>query len=104
MAKKKTSRRHKDSNKITFEKLVPFNDPEFKDSKLVFEALVNCLKENDLESFRGILFVHIMTVNKMDLARKAGIGRRTLYDLIDPKKEFNPELSTIAAVLHALAA
>lgn len=47
---------------------------------------------------------HLMTVNKMELAKKAGIGRRTLYDLIDPKKEFNPELSTISALMQALAA
>jgi DNA-binding phage protein len=45
-----------------------------------------------------------MTVNKMALAKKAGIGRRTLYDLIDPKKEFNPELSTVSALIQALAA
>jgi DNA-binding phage protein len=47
---------------------------------------------------------HLMTVNKVKLAQKAGIGRRTLYDLIDPKKEFNPELSTISALMQALAA
>jgi len=45
-----------------------------------------------------------MTVNKMELAKKAGIGRRTLYDLIDPQKDFNPELSTISAIIKAIAA
>jgi DNA-binding phage protein len=45
-----------------------------------------------------------MTANKAAIAKKAGIGRRTLYDLIDPKKEFNPELSTVSAVIRALAA
>jgi hypothetical protein len=28
----------------------------------------------------------------------------TLYDLIDPKKAFNPALSTVSAVIRALAA
>jgi DNA-binding phage protein len=45
-----------------------------------------------------------MTVNKAGLAKKSGIGRRTLYDLMDPNKEFNPELSTISAVIRSLAA
>jgi DNA-binding phage protein len=45
-----------------------------------------------------------MTVNKLKLAKKAGVGRRTLYDLIDPNQEFNPELSTISALISSLAA
>jgi len=48
-------------------------------------------------------FSVLVVANKVKIA-KAGIGRRTLYDLIDPKKEFNPELSTISAVIRALAA
>jgi DNA-binding phage protein len=43
-------------------------------------------------------------MNKTAIAKKAGIGRRTLYDLMDPTKEFNPELSTISAVIKSLAA
>ena len=58
----------------------------------------------DLDSFRELLAAHLMTVNKVDLAKKAGIGRRTIYDLIDPNKEFNPELSTVSALIRALAA
>jgi len=50
------------------------------------------------------LFAHLMTVYKVALVKKAGIGRRTLYDLIDPKKEFNPELSAVSALIQALAA
>jgi DNA-binding phage protein len=45
-----------------------------------------------------------MTVNKTNFAKKAGIGRRTLYDLMDPKKVFNPELTTISALIRSLAA
>tara|TARA_Y100000590_G_scaffold458061_1_gene611989 strand:- start:179 stop:316 length:138 start_codon:yes stop_codon:yes gene_type:complete len=45
-----------------------------------------------------------MSVNKSKLAQKAGLGRQTLYDLIDPKKEFNPELSTITALFQIIAA
>jgi DNA-binding phage protein len=63
-----------------------------------------CIKTGDIETFREVLTAHLMTVNKAGIAKKAGIGRRTLYDLIDPKKEFNPELSTISALINALAA
>lgn len=82
----------------------PFASKELKDAKLVIETLLECIRSGDLPSFRDVLVAHLMTVNKMNLAVKAGIGRRTLYDLIDPKKKFNPELSTVSAVIHALAA
>lgn len=71
---------------------------------MVADTLLECIKTGDLETFREVLCAHLMTVNKMALAKKAGIGRRTLYDLIDPKKEFNPELSTVSALIQALAA
>ena len=82
----------------------PFASKELRDPRLVSEALLECIKSGDLASFREVLTSHLMTVNKVDLASRAGIGRRTLYDLIDPKKEFNPELSTVSAVIRALAA
>jgi len=42
--------------------------------------------------------------NKSEIAKIAGVGRRTLYDLMDEEKEFNPELSTVSAIIRALAA
>ena len=82
----------------------PFASKELKNSHLVAETLLECIKTGDMDSFREVLTAHLMTVNKVAVAKKAGIGRRTLYDLIDPKKDFNPELSTISAVIRALAA
>lgn len=82
----------------------PFTSKELKDSHLVAETLLECIRSGDLEAFREVLMSHLMTVNKVAVAKKAGIGRRTLYDLIDPKKDFNPELSTVSAVIRALAA
>ncbi len=104
MAKKKTSGKPRKSKKPTFRVHVPFSNPDFLNLDLVLEALMECLKMNDLDAFRGVLWTHIMTVNKSKLAKKAKIGRRTLYDLGDPNKEFNPELSTLAAIIQALAA
>ena len=104
MGKPKTSKKQKSSKSYTLIEYVPFSDPDFMDVDLVIETLLECIRVGDMDSFKGVLFSHLMTVNKAKLAKKAGIGRRTLYDLIDPKKEFNPELSTVTAIFRALAA
>ena len=67
------------------------------------EALLECIRVGDLETFRDVLIKSLSSVNKVHMARSAGIGRQTLYDLIDPKKNFNPELSTVAAIIRELA-
>ena len=59
---------------------------------------------NDLETFQDVLIAHLRTVSKSKLAAKTKIGRQTLYDLIDEKKEFNPTLSTLGSILKAIAA
>lgn len=104
MAKIATLKKQKKSATKSLKVHVPFKSKILKDSEVVADTLLECIKTGDLESFREVLFAHLMTVNKMALAKKAGIGRRTLYDLIDPKKEFNPELSTVSALIQALAA
>jgi len=83
---------------------VPFKSSTLKDRELVVDVLLECIRTGDIDSFRELLAAHLMTVNKVELAKRAGIGRRTLYDLIDPKKDFNPELSTVSALIQALAA
>lgn len=83
---------------------VPFASPELRDSKVVSATLLECIRTGELDAFRDVLTAHILTTNKMRLAKKAGIGRRTLYDMMDPKKKFNPELSTVSAMIRALAA
>lgn len=104
MVKNSISRKQKKSETKFMKEHTPFKSKVLKNKSVVSDALVDCLKTGDLQTFREVLFAHLMTVNKAELAKKAGIGRRTLYDLIDPKKEFNPELSTISAILQALAA
>ncbi len=83
---------------------VPFSSPELKNSKVASEALLECIRTGDLDSFRDVLTSYLMTANRAALAKKAGLGRRTLYDILDPKKKFNPALSTVSAVIRALAA
>ena len=104
MRKTATSGRQRKSETRSLKVYGPFTSKELKDSHLVAETLLECIRTGDLDSFREVLMAHLMTVNKVAVAKKAGIGRRTLYDLIDPKKDFNPELSTISAVIRALAA
>jgi DNA-binding phage protein len=104
MARIVTLRKRKKSATKFLKAYEPFKSRELRDAKLVTESLLDCIRTGDLDSFREVLMAHLMTVNKVALASRAGIGRRTLYDLVDPKKEFNPELSTVSALIKALAA
>jgi len=78
--------------------------PASTDANLVSETLLECIKTGDLESFREVLVAHLMSANNSEIAKIAGVGRRTIYDIIDIKKDFNPELSTASAIIRALAA
>lgn len=82
----------------------PYSNPDLKDSKIVAEALLDCLKHGDTEAFRDVLVSFLMTANKKKLSKVSGIGRTTIYDIMNPEKEFNPELSTVAALLKVIAA
>ena len=104
MAKAATSKKQRKSGTKSLKAHVPFTSKELKDAHLVVETLLDCIRTGDTESFQEVLTAHLMTVNKSDLAKTSGLGRRTLYDLMDPKKEFNPELSTISALIRSLAA
>ena len=104
MAKNKISKKQKKSGKKSLKAHIPFSSKELKNPRLVIDALLSSIREGDLASFREILLAHLITANKSQIAKKAGIGRRTLYDLIDSKKTFNPELATISAVIRAIAA
>lgn len=48
---------------------------------------------------RGILFTRALM-----FAKKAGTGRRTMFDSVDPSNELNPVLSTLSAALKETAA
>ena len=105
MGKIKTFKKPKKSLKGNFGHLPEFKPSEgLENPKEILEALIECLKQNDLESFEDILVAHLRTVSKSKLGRKAGLGRQTLYDLIQGKREFNPTLRTIGGLFKALAA
>lgn len=75
-----------------------------KDRKLVREVLVEALMTNDLATFQDVLIAHLRAMSKSRLASKTGLGRQTLYDLIDESKDFNPTLSTLGAILKGIVA
>jgi DNA-binding phage protein len=81
------------------------HDPKksLQNPKEVLETLLHCLSINDIEAFQDVLIAYLMHTSKTDLARKTKLGRRTLYDLLDRKKPFNPTLSTIGPLFKALA-
>lgn len=104
MGKVVTSKKRKKLKAKYLTVRTPFSSKELKDRNLVVETLLDCIRIGDIDSFREVLFAHLMTVNKTNFAKKSGLGRRTLYALIDNKKEFNPELSTLTAIFQSIAA
>ena len=99
MVKKKTSKKQKNSSI----KLLPHNPKtSLRDPKQVLDTLLHCLAINDIEAFQDVLIGHLKHASKTDLSRKTKLGRRTLYDLMDREKPFNPTLSTIGPILKAL--
>ncbi len=101
MHKKKILSRQKKYSK----KLTPHNPKQsLRDPKEILETLLHCLAIDDIEAFQDVLVAHLKYASKTDLARKTKLGRRTIYDLMDRKKPFNPTISTIAPLLKALAA
>ena len=101
MDKAKISKKPKASLKKSLKEFKP-SEKILLNRKLVAETLVDCLLSNDLEAFQDILVSHLRTLSKTDLARQTGLGRRTLYDLIEGK-HFDPRLSTLSALLSKIA-
>jgi DNA-binding phage protein len=102
MGKIETSAKRKGSEKRSLKAHKPFVNAEMRDPKLVADTLLDCIREGDLDAFREVLASHLLSVSKSQLAKRSGVGRRTLYDLMDPQKPFNPELSTVAAIISGL--
>jgi DNA-binding phage protein len=72
--------------------------------KVVREALIDALMHDDLDAFRDVFVSYVRYTSKSKLAKKSGLGRQTLYDIMDRSKEFNPNFKTIGAILESLAA
>jgi DNA-binding phage protein len=73
-----------------------------KDKSFIAAALWECLVEDDVELFKELLRTHLELTNKDDLAKRAGIPRRTLFRMLSP--EGNPTLSNVSKIIHELCA
>ena len=107
MDKAKTSKKQKKHSKKSKSPLLAVHDPfsrELADPKLIKQAVLQALVDGDLEAVRDVLIAHLQTINKSKLASKAKLGRQTLYDLMDSKKEFNPSIKTLTTILDSIAA
>jgi DNA-binding phage protein len=103
MDKTKTSKKQKKFSIRDLQKHDPFQG-SFADAKVIKEILVQALMEDDIATFEDVLLAHLRATSKSSLAKKTGIGRQTLYDLLNKDKEFNPTLTTLAAILKSIAA
>ena len=74
-----------------------------RNEKLVKSVLVEALMKNDLETFQDVLITHLNANPKSRLAQTTGLGRQTLYDLVNEDKEFNPTLKTLGAILQTFS-
>ena len=103
MGKVVTSGKQKQYSHVSLKRHNVFTK-ELKNEKLVREALIEALTQNDLETFQDVLIAYLRTVSRSKLAARTGVGRQTLYDLTNKQRRFNPTLSTLGAILSKLAA
>ncbi len=93
----------KKSKKIV---LHPFDvrDSKFLDPEIIKSILLEALMEGDMEMLKDAVVGLIRLNKKSDLIKKTKLGRQTLYDLINDKREFNPTVKTLSALLQVVAA
>lgn len=93
----------KKSKKIV---LYPFEvrDPKLIDPEILRSIIIEAIMEGDMEMLKDAVVGLIRQNKKSDLIKKTKLGRQTLYDLINDKREFNPTVKTLSALLQAIAA
>lgn len=108
MTKKRTSKKHG----FTLSELQPVNiinksqlhnsqaSAFFKNKKEVAQALLECLIDNDTETYMEILDAYL-SVNRTQIAQQAQLTRATVTQAFS--KRGNPTLKTIAKIVHEAA-
>jgi DNA-binding phage protein len=101
MGKTETSKKQEKS----YPGLTPFvpDHKRFLDKDLIAEILVDALLQNDMDTFKDVIIAHLRAVSKTELAKKTGLGRQTIYDLME-KEKFDPRVSTLGALLSKIVA
>ncbi len=73
----------------------------FSDDELVYDALIQSLRDGDAQAFKEILAAYLRVTNKEKFSARSNIPKRTLFRILSPKG--NPTLESIAKIVHALA-
>lgn len=76
----------------------------YPNRKMIESILVEAIMDGDMEMLKDAVVGLIRQNKKSDLIKKTKLGRQTLYDLINDKREFNPTVKTLSALLQAIAA
>lgn len=74
---------------------------ELASRKFVSDAIADALLDGDADAVREILLAHLEHVHKDNFYKEAGISRRALFKLMEPKA--NPTLESLAKICKALA-
>jgi DNA-binding phage protein len=70
------------------------------DENRIGRAIWECLKDGDWEGVIEVIQIHLIAVNKTQLARAAHLPKTTLYHSFKSK---NPTIKTLAKLIHACA-
>ena len=68
------------------------------DTRLIGNAIIQCLIENDPDGVVEIIAGHISCLNKSKFLKEANVSRSTMYKLFKTK---NPTIRTLAKIRHA---
>lgn len=79
-------------------------DENILDRETLKSILMEALIDGDIEMLKDVLITQIRLQSKAELVRKSKIGRQTLYDLIEGKRDFNPTVKTLSSLLKVIAA
>lgn len=101
--KKPKELKSKSIEQMRNEGLISKYDPKpfLRDKKQIRLALMECIVDGDIDSFKDILSAHLDVISKDKLSEKSNVSRRTLYRMLT--KEGNPTLKNIINVFRALS-
>lgn len=112
MGKTKTSKKQKSSSADNIGPVVKLKKgvkasawhptEELLNEENLAQALFQCLKDGDSESFKEILFTHLDAKVKTKLAKEKGVSARTMYAALS--ESGNPSLNTIAKLVQLACA
>ena len=109
MAKVNTSRKQKtfsvnDMEIVSLKRGVKStsHDPKrnLANKSFVWTALIECLRDGDVEEFKDILRAHYEAVNTTQALKRTGLSKRTFYSALAP--EGNPSLDTVMKMIAGL--